>query len=252
MKKYLFFLLILIVANCSSSKKITNKKNAKQDPILVELTLDEKPENFVWKKGDFLDLRGKITNKSKVPISILGPKTSYQVSPDYFSVNFIKEIEDNFCSAEITEDITRRKLNEFVTILPNRSLDIYISGRSYLIEYCNNENQTTEEVKLKLTYYAKDNHYTPESYFIANTYKVKLNDNDKQFIQYRINRAKNSSMMKKLSEEKRNEQLKRMEQSLRKRIINSTPEEQRVMIEKFNALYHKKLESNTITIKVQK
>ena len=258
MKKYLYLLNIsILMLSCSSSKKISNKntsEKSKEEPIAIELILDKKPENFIWNKGSFLNLEGKIINKSKVPITILSPKSSYDVSPDYFDVNFSEHFEGTVCVFDVGENDTRRKADEFITILPNQTKDIYISGRSYYIQYCNEENTSTEEVKLNLryNYYETQHNYNSESYFIKNIYKTNLSEEDEQNIQSKVEYLKNSSRIQKLSKEKQKEQISKLEQSLRKRMINSTPDEQSLIIEKFNNLFPKKLESNSITIKVEK
>lgn len=258
MKQYLYLLTIfLLIISCSSLKKISDKDTKtkpEQEPILIELILDEKSENFIWRKGDFLNLRGKIINKSKTSITVLRPRSSRDVNPDYFKVNFYEPFEGTQCAFEVGEDDIRRKADEFITILPNETKDIYISGRNYFIQYCNKENVNTENVKLNLqyNYYETKHNYNSESYFIKNIYKTKFSEEDEQKIQSKINYLKKSSRMQKLSEEKQNEQISRIEKSLRKRMINSTSDEQSLIIEKFNNLFPKKLESNFIIIKVEK
>ncbi|WP_435263500.1 hypothetical protein [Tenacibaculum sp. nBUS_03] len=258
MKKVLSFLTILtLIISCSSSKKNFNKntkEKSNQEPVLVELTLDKKPENFVWNKGDFLNLKGKIKNKSKVPITVLSPKSSYNVNPDYFRVNFLEGFEGTDCIFEVGEDDIRREVNEFITILPNQTKDIFISGRSYFIKYCNQDNSNKEEIKLNLryNYYEIKHNYNTESYFIKKNYKTKISKEDEQKIQSKIKYIKNSVRMKMMSADKQKKQISKLEKSLRKTMINSTFDEQRLIIEKFNNLFPKKLESNSITIKIKR
>ncbi len=255
--KYLACSLLTLLFNCAPSKTTTSNdtsEKTKSEPLQVELTLIEKPDYFVWQKDALLDLGATITNLSAEPITILRPRSAYESEPDYFEVHFPESFNGTACVFEVGED-RRRNAEEFITIPPNESVDLYIPGRSYYIQYCNyEESDTTEQIEISLSYnfYQRAHSYDSSSYFIQNNYKATLNEKDQQQIQSRLESIKNSSRFQNLSEEAQANRLLKLEQSFKERMINSTPADQRLIIEKFNSLYPHKVVSNTIHLKLEK
>ena len=257
MKKILLLITIILIFPACTTKNIGNQKSKISTDNLnsIELVLINPKDNFIWKKGEFLSLKAVLTNKSLNPITILKPKGFSKINTDYFTVNFTEGRKLNFEGNP--EKQQSRKSDDFITILPNQTIELYINGDAYLTQFYSDETNNIGKIKLNLIYNNNNNNeeihnYTNNSYFILNNYKTKLTEEQEITLQKEIKGLATSPSVesKKIADQKI--YLENYEKDYKANIINATPEELSLIIEKFNSLYEHKIESNSITIKIEK
>lgn len=254
MKKTLLLLtIILIFLNCTTQNIGKQKsKVSKDNSKTIELVLINPKNNFIWKKGEFLYLKANLTNKSQIPFTILKPKQFSKINTDYFTVNFIKGRKLNYEANP--EKPGSRKSDDFITILPNQTIELFINGDAYLTQFYSDETNNEDEVKLNLIYNINEeaHNYTRDSYFILNNYKTKLTEVEEINMQKEIKGLSTSPSVESKKVEDQKKYLENYEKNYKANIINTTLEELSLIIEKFNSLYVNKIESNIITIKIEK
>ncbi|CAM4125803.1 hypothetical protein [Flavobacterium weaverense] len=254
MKKILLlFTIILIFTGCATQNIGNQKSKISTDNLnSIELVLINPKDNFIWKKGEFLSLKAVLTNKSLNPITILKPKGFSKINTDYFTVNFLEGRKLNFEGNP--EKPQSRKSDDFITLLPNQTIELYINGDAYLTQFYSDETNNIGKIKLNLIYNSNEEkyNYTNNSYFILNNYKTKLTEEQEITLQKEIKGLATSPSVesKKIADQKI--YLENYEKDYKANIINATPEELNLIIAKFNSLYIHKIESNSITIKIEK
>ncbi|QDP85871.1 hypothetical protein FNJ88_10060 [Chryseobacterium sp. SNU WT5] len=254
MKKTLLLLSIFLLFISCSTNNIGEKESkiVQNNAKIIELILINPKENFIWKKGEFLSLEANLTNKSPIPITILKPKTSSKITTDYFTVNFTQGRKLNY---EGNPEIPgSRKNDDFVTILPNQTIVLHINGDAYLTQFYSDETIKEDKIKFNLIYNEDEetHNYTRDSYFITKNFKTKLTDSEEAILKKDITALSTSPSLESMKVVDQNKYLADFEKNYKANRINTTDEELSLIIEKFNSLYVNKIESNTITIKIEK
>ncbi len=158
-----------------NKKKTTHKEERPQ----VELILVDMPQDFVWRKNQYLDLRAKIVNNSRDPIYILLPREQDNVYFDYYNIKFLDGFDPDDCDQLMEIEYTPPSPPKIVTVMPGESKNLYIKGRNYYdLFYCN-ENHDFDEVKLQLIYAGQKNNFTSDSPFIKENFRTEMSENEK-------------------------------------------------------------------------
>lgn len=123
-----------------------------------------------------------------------------------------------------------------------------------MTQFYSDETNNEDEVKLNLIYNINEeaHNYTRDSYFILNNYKTKLTEVEEINIQKEIKGLSSSPSVESKKVEDQKKYLENYEKNYKANIINTTLKELSLIIEKFNSLYVNKIESNIITIKIEK
>ena len=254
MKKTLLLLTIILIFTNFQAQNIGKQKPkvSKVNSKTIELVLINPEKNFIWKNGEFLSLRANLTNNSQIPITILKPKRFSNITTDYFTINFTQGRKLNYEGNP--EKPGSRKNDDFITILPNQTIELYFGGDAYLTQFYNDETNNNDEIKLNLIYniYEETPKYTKDSYFITKNYKTKLTEEEENEMHKEIKGLSTSPSVESKKLEDQKTYLENYEKEYKANRINATLEEQSLIIEKFNSLYVNKIESNIITIKIEK
>ena len=168
-KNFLLGLIIVVICSSLKNKNTHQKKDSLLDQI--KITLYDKPNGFIWRKGLNLNLEGKITNNSDKTLILIAPKSSRDLVPVAFSVSIPEEFTGTNCAFEVAEDKVITTDN-FWKILPNEEKEFYISGNNYFLNYCNDESSDIDSITVSVHYTGRDYDYSAESYFIKNNYKA--------------------------------------------------------------------------------
>jgi len=140
MNIFKFYFLVIL---CTTSGYCQNEK--------IDIIISEKPSDFVWKKGDNLDLHGRIINKSNNDIWIIRPKGETDFYPNLFKIKFSDGFKGNSCVFEIVmSDLATKK--EFWKIEAGKEMEFDLKGLYYQLNYCSESELDENKINVHLEY----------------------------------------------------------------------------------------------------
>jgi len=244
--------VIVIIQSCSIIKNVNQKEDSKTQKIEsnqhVEINLYNMPENFIWRKGQAINLKGEIYNNSEQEIILIAPKTSKEYEPEAFKVKVSDEFVGSSCEYAVGE-AEYPKSDNFWRILPGEKKEFQIFGANYFLNYCNDEPSMIESVDIYIQYLGRDYQYNKESYFIKENYDT-LSELEYKEILEKVESTINKYFSK-LSVSEKDKQRKLFTNKYIKQKDNCTPEEQELIIRLFNKSFKKTIKSNVISIKIE-
>jgi hypothetical protein len=235
--------VLLFVFICSMLNAQKNNENE------VELSLFKKEDPFIWQKGSDLDLKCKITNRSKQEIILIMPKKSKEFKPSLFEIVLPEEFRGTLCDFSVGND-EYAKPDDFCTIKPGEEKEFSIYGRNYFLNYCN-KDATLDSISIYIRYKGEKNKFDKDSYFIQNYYNSQLTEIEEKDIKEQVESMINRNYSN-LIEQEKDKKRQMLWNALSKDKIKCTPQEQELIIKLYNASFTKQIKSNSISIRIEK